>query len=85
MSLVTIIIIHPNKILYHSTPWVTTEVLYQNNQKKNRYVERQMQDIGALGVNRRTVEVRYVTDWFMFVSPVEVDLEGHPDWIEVDM
>ena len=43
-----------------------------------------MQDVGALGYNKRTVEVIYLTDLFMIVIPVEKDIHERIEWIKVD-
>ena len=38
-----------------------------------------MQDAGAFGYNKRTVEVIYLTDLFMIVSPVEKSITNKVD------
>ncbi len=43
-----------------------------------------MQDVGALGYNKRTVEVIYLTDLFMIVNPVEKDIDKRVEWTKVD-
>jgi hypothetical protein len=45
-----------------------------------------MQDVGALGYNRRTVEVLYLTNYFMVISevPNKVDLRYEYEWVKVD-
>ncbi|MBU1719094.1 MAG: hypothetical protein KKA07_08465 [Bacteroidetes bacterium] len=43
-----------------------------------------MQDIGAFGYNKRTVEVIYQTDLFMIVSPVETDIDERVEWLKID-
>ena len=43
-----------------------------------------MQDIGALGYNKRTVEVIYLTDLFMIVKPVIDDINQRVEWIKVN-
>ncbi|WP_146052910.1 hypothetical protein [Aquimarina sp. I32.4] len=82
--LMGIIIIGPLKIMFSSSSWKTQTILYQNGHLPFKKVEFQMQDVGALGYNKRTVEVIYLTDLFMIVSPVEKDIDQRVEWIKVD-
>jgi hypothetical protein len=75
LALLGILIIGPVKIVFSSSVWKTQQVLYQNEQLTFKRVESQVQDMGALGYNRRTVEVLYLTELFMIVTPVEKDLD----------
>jgi len=43
-----------------------------------------MQDIGALGYNKRKVEVLYLTSLFMITNPVKKNIDKRIDWIKVD-
>ena len=43
-----------------------------------------MQDVGALGYNRRTVEVFYLTPFFMTASAVPNDIDKKVEWVKVD-
>ena len=43
-----------------------------------------MQDVGALGYNKRTVEVTYLTGLFMIVEPVENNIGERVEWVKVD-
>lgn len=72
------------KIIFSSGSWKTQTVLYQNGHLTYKKVEFQMQDIGALGYNKRTVEVIYLTNLFMIVNSVEKDIEERVEWIKVD-
>lgn len=58
--------------------------MYQNGHLNFKKVELQMQDIGALGYNKRTVEVLYLTDWFMIVDPITKNIDKRVEWIKVD-
>ena len=78
-------IIGPMKIMFSSGSWKTQTVLYQNGHLTFKKVEYQMQDVGSLGYNKRTVEVIYLTDLFMIVSPVEKDIDDRVEWVEVDI
>ena len=42
-----------------------------------------MQDVGALGYNRRTVEVLYLTSLFTITSEVPQDIESKVEWVKV--
>ncbi|UNY98612.1 hypothetical protein MQE36_16220 [Zhouia spongiae] len=72
------------KIIFSSGSWKTQKVLYQNGHLDFKKVEFQMQDVGALGYNKRTVEVIYLTNLFMIVSPVEKDIDKRVEWIKID-
>lgn len=58
--------------------------MYQNGHLSFKTVEFQMQDIGALGYNKRTVEVIYLTPLFMLTSEVPCDIDKRDEWIKVD-
>jgi hypothetical protein len=84
LTLIGILIIGPLRIAFSSTAWKTQTVIYQNGHLNFKKVEFQMQDVGALGYNKRTVEVIYLTDLFMIVIPVEKDIHERIEWIKVD-
>lgn len=72
------------KILFSSGSWRTQTILYQNGHLSFKKVEFQMQDIGALGYNKRTVEVIYLTPLFMLTSEVPKDIDKRVEWIKVE-
>jgi hypothetical protein len=72
------------KILFSSGAWRTQTILYQNGHLSFKTVEFQMQDIGALGYNRRTVEVIYLTPLFILTSEVPNDIDKRVEWIKVE-
>ncbi|OYU96561.1 MAG: hypothetical protein CFE21_09255 [Bacteroidetes bacterium B1(2017)] len=82
--LTLIVGIGPMKILFSQGAWRTQTILYQNGQLSFKSVEFQMQDIGALGYNKRTVEVFYLTPFFMTTSEVPNDIDQRVEWIKVD-
>lgn len=43
-----------------------------------------MQDVGALGYNKRTVEVFYLTPLFIIISEAPNDIEKRVEWVKVD-
>ncbi|MEN8123000.1 MAG: hypothetical protein ABFS35_21855 [Bacteroidota bacterium] len=84
LTLIGILIIGPIKIISSSPAWRTQTVLYQNGHSNFKKVEFQMQDVGAFGYNKRTVEVTYLTDLFMFVKSVDRNIDKSVEWVRVD-
>ena len=84
LSFIVIITIGPQKIIASSPAWKTQTVIYQNGHLSFYKVEFQMQDLGALGYNKRKVEVTYLTDLFMIVEPVQNDIDKRVEWVKVD-
>ncbi len=82
--LVLIFLVHPMKILFHSGAWRTQTILYQNSHLSFKTVEFQMQDIGALGYNRRTVEVTYLSPLFMITNEVPSNIDKRVEWVKID-
>lgn len=72
------------KILFSTGAWRTQTILYQNGHLSFKTVEFQMQDVGALGYNKRTVEVFYLTPFFMITSEVPNDIDKRVEWVKVD-
>ena len=83
LTLIVVMILGPMKIIFSSSSWKTQTVLYQNKKIANKKVEFQTQDIGALGYNKRTVEITYLTYLFMMVSSVEKDIDKQVEWKKV--
>jgi len=84
IALIGILAIGPMKIIFSASVWSTQTVLYQHKHKSNKKIEFQMQDVGALGYNRRNVEVLYLTSFFLIANPVEKNVDKRIDWIKVD-
>lgn len=84
LLLILILFFGPLEFLFSSGAWRTQTVLYQNGHWGFKKVEFQMQDVGGLGYNRRTVEVLYLTPIFMIASPVPKDIDNHVEWVKVD-
>ncbi len=72
------------KFLFSTGAWRTQTILYQNGHLRFKTVEFQMQDVGALGYNKRTVEVFYLTPFFMITSGVPNDIDKRVEWVKVD-
>lgn len=71
------------QILFSTGAWRTQTVLYQNGHLNFNTVEFQMQDVGALGYNKRTVEVIYLTSFFMITNEVPNDIDKKIEWVRV--
>ena len=84
LILIGILIIGPLKIVFSSSAWKTQKIIYQSAHLDFKKVEFQMQDVGSLGYNKRTVEVIYLTNLFMIISPVQEDIDNKVEWIKVD-
>lgn len=82
--LALILIVGLNKIIFSTGVWQTETILYQNQHLKFKTVEFQIQDIGALGYNKRTVEVFYLIPFFMITSELPNDLDKRVEWMKVD-
>ena len=72
------------RIVFSTGAWRTQRILYQNGHLSFKTVEFQMQDMGSLGYNRRTVEVLYLTPLFIVASETPNDIEKRVEWIKVD-
>ncbi len=68
-------------IIFNSANWKTQTIIYQNIEDDNLTIEYQMQDIGALGYNKRKVKVRYLTNLFTIVTPIDLDTISESDWL----
>jgi hypothetical protein len=82
--LTMILIVGPMKFLFSTGAWRTQTILYQNGHLSFKTVEFQMQDVGALGYNKRTIEVFYLTPLFMITSEVPNDIDKKVEWVKVD-
>ena len=82
--LTLIIVVGPMTILFSTGAWRTQTILYQNGHLSFKTVEFQMQDVGALGYHKRTVEVFYLTRFFMITSEVPNDIDKRVEWVKVD-
>ncbi len=82
--LVLILFVKPMKILFSTSAWRTQTILYQNGHLSFKTIEVQMQDVGASGYNKRTVEVIYLTPFFIITNEVSSDIDKRVEWIKVD-
>ncbi len=63
--------------------WKTQTIIYENGHFNNKTIEFQMQDKGALGNNRRIVEVTKFTFFLKLIEPVDTTKIDLP-WILVN-
>ncbi len=70
--------------LISTESWNTQTVLYEHGHFGSKRIEFQMQDVGALGYNKRCVSVTYITNWFMITEKVDLDKNFGGEWIKVD-
>ncbi|NVK04631.1 MAG: hypothetical protein HWD92_07400 [Flavobacteriia bacterium] len=70
--------------LFAMNPYQTQDILYQHAEHEDVRIEFQMQDVGALGYNRRRVIVEYYTPLFMITHPLPDGFEPEQDWIPVN-
>ena len=84
MILFFIFIIGSMRILFSTGAWRTQKILYQNEHVSFKTIEFQMQDMGSLGYNKRTVEVFYLTPFFIIASEVPNGIEKRVEWVKVD-
>lgn len=82
--LTLILVVGPMNILFSLGAWRTQTISYQNRDSSFRTIEFQMQDVGAFGYNKRTVEVFYLTPFFMITSKVPKDIDKRVEWVKVD-
>ena len=82
--LILILMFGPIKILFSAGVWRTQTILYQNGHLSFKTIEFQMQDVGALGYNKRTVEVFYLTPFFMKTSQIPNDIDKRVEWVKID-
>lgn len=72
------------EILLLGSPYKTQTILYQNKKDKNIIIEFQMQDIGALGYNRRVVKVEKGM-FFNSAETIDTTKVDKSDWEKVDI
>jgi hypothetical protein len=71
------------RYVFSSSSWNTQTILYESKTQSNKRIEFQMQDVGALGYNKRTVEVVYFSPWFMITKQIDPSKILQRDWKKV--
>lgn len=81
--LVAVSIIIQPRLLFALSAWKTQEILFRNQLNKDHRIELQMQDQGALGYNRRIVEVnpRLLMDKITEIDTTSINKK---EWQQVD-
>lgn len=70
--------------LFSISSWNTQMILYEHKHYSFKQVEFQMQDVGALGYNKRYVKVTYITKWLMITEIIDPKQHFGAEWIEVN-
>ncbi|MES2140331.1 MAG: hypothetical protein V4511_11550 [Bacteroidota bacterium] len=64
--------------------WKTQTIIYQNLHLSNRTIEFQMQDIGALGYNKRTIERLRIIPFLDWTEEIDTNKIDTLTWKKVD-
>ncbi len=83
-AIIFILVVTPVKIIFSSEALKTQTVMYKNAHFSFKTIEYQMQDIGASGYHSRTVEILYLTKFFMIAYPVSEKTNLGIEWIKVN-
>jgi len=82
--LIGVYLIGPMKLIFQTSVYKTQSVYYINIDNPNKRVEYQMQDVGALGYNKRYVEVTHYLGVFMKIKHIEQIKYDEKDWLKVN-
>jgi hypothetical protein len=82
--LIILLFIGPMSIVFNSGAWQTQTILYEHVNSHRSRVEFQMRDVGALGFQKRTVEVRDLTRFLIVTKEIDDDFNPEKDWVRVD-
>ncbi len=85
IQLISILLIGPLNILFSSGTWKTQKILYQNQKNESKKIELQMQDVGALGINERIVGIQYLSNYFMLIIEIPINIENNKEWKEANI
>lgn len=72
-------------IAFSSDAWGMYAVEYVDKNSPGHTIERQVQDVGALGYNNRVVEVYHKNPFFIIVGETLPDTSDHSIWIPVNL
>ena len=91
-SLLTSFLLTAKSILVWGGDWETQTILYQNRHSSNRMIVFQMQDVGALGYNKRTIDKTILipgVSWINKLYDKPLDIQQNSidslDWKKVDI
>ncbi|MEM9858139.1 MAG: hypothetical protein AAF843_12315 [Bacteroidota bacterium] len=66
-------------------PWQTQVIIYRNLKNENRTIEFQMQDVGAFGYNRRSIERLRICGFLEIIDPIDIGNIDTLKWERVDI
>lgn len=72
------------KFFFSMGAWQTQTIIYKHGQLSFKTIEYQMQNVGSLGYNQRTVEVAYITPWFMITEECDLTKKIGVPWFKID-
>lgn len=91
-TILTIFLFAVKSFLVWGGDWETQTILYQSRHSSNRVIVFQMQDVGALGYNKRTVDKTELipgVSWFnkVYATPLDIPQNSRDslDWRKVDI
>lgn len=91
-TILTIFLFTAKFFLVWGGDWKTQTILYQSRHSANRVIVFQMQDVGALGYNKRTVDKTELipgVSWFnkVYATPLDIPQNSMDslDWRKVDI
>ncbi len=82
--MIMILVVGPMKLVFYSSTWCTQTILYQHRGFSAKKIEFQIQDVGALGYNKRTVRVFYLTPFFIITSKTPTDIDKSAEWFNIN-
>jgi hypothetical protein len=88
-TILTIFLFAVKFLLVWGGDWKTQTILYQSRHSANRVIVFQLQDVGALGYNKRTVDKTELipgVSWFnkVYATPLAIPQDSM-DWRKVDI
>ena len=84
LVITSVFILRPHNILMQSGAWVTQTELYYNQQHPDNKIVFQMQDTGAFGYDKRTVEIKPFLGTIVKVSTVDTSGVLDKKWVKSD-
>jgi len=87
VPIIAIVVVYNISYLYimlHDSTWKTQTTIYENRYSNSRKIEFQMKDVGALGYRKRTVDVTYLTNWFMTIELFDEKNIDQTQWNRID-
>ncbi|MBL3655160.1 hypothetical protein [Fulvivirga sediminis] len=70
-------------IVFGLAPWKSQKIIYRHRLDQQHRIEFQMQDVGALGYNRRIVEIKPFL-FFHLTEEIDTSNIDKNEWLQVD-